>query len=128
MGRTASLGVAAGVSRPEPSVGVPIDLTSGSGRAVLWGIASEDLNVNLVSWPSGGGVDEHTNTARDVLVIVTSGQLAITIDDHRHALASQECIIIPKGSKRVLRAGNDGVRYLTVHWRRPPMTVDPPQR
>ena len=128
MGRTASLGVAAGVSRPEPSVGVPIDLTSGSGRAVLWGIASEDLNVNLVSWSSGDGVDEHTNAARDVLVIVTSGQLAITIDDHRHALASQECIIIPKAARGGLGAGEAGVRYLSLHWRRHPMQVDPPDR
>lgn len=116
------------MSAPEPGVGVPIDLTAGSGRAVLWGIASEDLNVNLVAWSQGEGVDEHCNTARDVLVIVTSGQLAVTIDDRRHVLGAEECIVIPKGSTRELRSGNAGVRYMTVHWRRPPMTVDPPTR
>lgn len=116
------------MTRSEPTVGMPIDLNTGSGRAVLWGLASEDLNVNMVAWAPGEGVDEHCNTARDVLVIVTSGQLVITIDEQRHEIETEQCIVIPKGSTRELRAGSAGVRYMTVHWRRPPMTVDPPRR
>ena len=33
--------------------GEPVELMGGNGRAVLWGVETGDLNVNLVSWPEG---------------------------------------------------------------------------
>lgn len=109
-----------------PGIGVPIDLATAAGRAVVWGLASEDLNVNLVAWPDGEGVDEHRNTARDVLIVVTSGDLAVTIDGATQFVSAGQCILIPKGAMRRLVAGAGGVRYLTVHWRRPGLTVERP--
>lgn len=96
----------------------PRSLTDGDGRAVLWGIATDDLNVNLVAWPAGDGVDSHTNGERDVLIVVVDGSAVVTVDGEDLAARAGECLMIAKGAERSIRAGADGVRYMTVHRRR----------
>lgn len=103
--------------------GEPIDLAAGAGRAVLWGLATDDLNVNLVAWPAGEGVGAHVNDARDVLIVVVAGALTVTIDDVPRSLPADSCLVIPKGAHRTLVAGAEGARYLTVHRRRPGIQV-----
>jgi quercetin dioxygenase-like cupin family protein len=83
------------------------------------GIASEELNATLVSWSAGTGPPEHINEDRDVLVVVLDGSATVRIDDEEHALARGEIAIVAKGRKRKITAGSDGVRYLSVHRRRP---------
>lgn len=108
----------------EPAApGVALDLRDGEGRAVLWGLASEDLNVNLVSWPAGDGVGEHRNATRDVLVVVTEGTLDVTIDEQTHGLVAPSAVVIPKGAARRFDA-RTAVRYLTAHRRREGITID----
>jgi len=104
----------------------PFSLTAGDGRAVLWGVATEDLNVNLVAWPAGEGVDEHRNAERDVLVIVVAGSATVTVDGRAQAVGDGECLVIPKGATRVIRAGDGGVRYMTVHRRREGLDITRP--
>jgi len=48
----------------------PLDM---EGRGTLWSIASDDLNANVLAWPPGGGVPEHTNDERDVLLVIVAG-------------------------------------------------------
>lgn len=36
--------------------GLPVDLRRACGIGPLWGLASEDLNATLLSWPAGDGV------------------------------------------------------------------------
>ncbi len=103
--------------------GVPIDLAEGAGRAVLWGLATDDLNVNLVAWPAGEGVGAHVNDARDVLLVVVAGALTVTIDGTPEPVDAGSCVVIPKGAHRTIVAGADGARYLTVHRRRPGIQV-----
>ena len=43
--------------------GEPVELMGGNGRAVLWGVETGDLNVNLVSWPEGDDVSAHRRRA-----------------------------------------------------------------
>lgn len=110
------------MSEPPP-VGVSIDLAAGQGRAVLWGLATDDLNVNLVAWPAGEGVDAHVNDARDVVLVVVDGELEVTIDEAAQTVCAGHCLVIPKGTRRTLRSVVDETRYLTVHRRRPPLTL-----
>lgn len=93
------------------------------GRAVLWGLATEDLNVNLVRWPAGEGVDAHTNGERDVLIVVLDGGGTVTVDGDDIEVSADQCLVIPRGTERVIRAGADGIRYLSAHRRRPPLTL-----
>ena len=84
-----------------------------------------DLNVNLVVLGAGERIDEHTNAALDVLVIVLGGQGVARVDGADVPLRPHDALLIPKGATRGIAAG-DGLRYMTVHVARPPMQIGPP--
>ena len=106
--------------------GEVVDLNAGAGSGPLWGMASHDLNATLLAWPAGHAVAEHVNSELDVLVVVLDGTATITIDDAGHALRAPATILIPRGTRRAIRAGDDGTRYLSVHRRRGPLQIAPP--
>lgn len=83
-----------------------------------WGAASEELNATVLAWPPGGGTPEHVNVERDVAVVVVAGSLELTLDGAEQTLRAGEAAIVPKGVRRTLTAGADGVRYATVHRKR----------
>jgi mannose-6-phosphate isomerase-like protein (cupin superfamily) len=95
------------------------------GGGPVWGEASEDLNATLLEWSEGAGTPEHVNDERDVLVFVVDGSATVTIDGDDRELAAGEAVIVPKGRRRSIGAGRGGVRYLSVHLRRPPLQIRP---
>ncbi|MGD9734788.1 MAG: hemerythrin domain-containing protein [Solirubrobacterales bacterium] len=108
-------------AEPErPGAQVVADLRTIAGRGVAWSAATPDLNVNLVVWPAGGGVGSHVNTERDVLLAVLDGSGTVEVDGEAHALTTGAAAIVPAGAERAVRAGPEGIRYLSVHLRRPP--------
>jgi quercetin dioxygenase-like cupin family protein len=92
-------------------------------RGAADGLASDELNVTALSWKAGYGPPEHVNGERDVLVVVLDGSATLTIDGEEHSLGRGEAAIITKGRKRKITACGDGVRYLSVHRRRPPLQI-----
>ncbi len=102
---------------------VVVDLGAGEGRGPLWGTASADLNATLLSWPPGEGTPEHANAERDVLVVVLAGSGTLLLDGVEHGLAAPCAVLVEKGARRRLVAGPTGIRYLTVHLRRPALSV-----
>jgi quercetin dioxygenase-like cupin family protein len=86
-------------------------------------LASEELNVTPLSWKAGSGPQEHVNQERDVLVVALDGSATLSIDGEQRELDRGETAIIAKGRKRKITAGGDGVRYLSVHRRRPPLQI-----
>jgi mannose-6-phosphate isomerase-like protein (cupin superfamily) len=99
------------------------DLRAGEGRGVAWSARSDDLNVNVVVWPPGAGVDPHVNSERDVLWIVLDGQGEAVVDGRAHQVAAGWGALVPAGCERAVRAGPTGLRYASVHLRRPPGIV-----
>ena len=99
------------------------DLLGSTGAGPLWGMASADLNATLLAWPPGHCVAEHINDELDVLLIVLEGGGAATVDRRDHTLTRGSALLIEKGSARTIRAGADGIRYLTVHRRRGPLRI-----
>jgi quercetin dioxygenase-like cupin family protein len=93
------------------------------GNGPIWGTASEDLNATLLTWREGEGPPEHVNDERDVLVVVLAGSATVSTDADECELAAGETMIIEKGRGRRITAGRDGVRYLSVHRRRPPLQI-----
>jgi quercetin dioxygenase-like cupin family protein len=89
----------------------------------VWGQASNELNATLLAWDAGQGPGEHVNTERDVFVFVYAGSVELTIDGEARLLEAGEGVIIAKGSRRRLTAGRNGVRYVSVHVRRPPLQI-----
>jgi mannose-6-phosphate isomerase-like protein (cupin superfamily) len=93
------------------------------GGGPTWGTASEDLNATLLSWGAGKGPLENVNAERDVLLVVLAGSATVTTDTDECELVAGETLIIAKGRRRKITAGRDGVRYLSVHRRRPPLHI-----
>ena len=95
-------------------------------EGVLWSYDGRDLNANIVAWGAGGGVAEHRGSEVDVVVVVLHGSLTVTVDDEIHTLGEGDVIAIPAGCRRMLTAGLGGVRYVTAHRRRAPLSVTNP--
>jgi quercetin dioxygenase-like cupin family protein len=101
-----------------------MDLLGLSGTGPVWGMASEDLNATLLVWPGGHELAEHTNEERDVLLVVLEGDVGVMVDGDEHALAEGNALLIERGRSRSLRAGAEGVRYLSVHTRRHGLQIE----
>ena len=93
------------------------------GRGPVWGTESEDLNATLLVWSAGDGPSEHVNDERDVLIFIVDGAATVTVDGQEHELVGAEALIVEKGRRRRLTAAQGGVRYLSVHLRRPPLQI-----
>jgi len=92
-------------------------------------LVSAELNVTPLAWPAGRGPEEHVNEERDVLVVVLEGSALVTVDGEERELGRGEATIVDRGRQRKITAGPNGVRYLSVHRRRPGLQVGrPPAR
>ena len=100
-----------------------LDLLGGTGTGPLWGMASNDLNATLLVWPPGHELVEDTNSELDVFLIVLEGGGVATVDEQEHALVPGSALLVQKGSSRAIRAGAEGVRYVSVHRRRGPLQI-----
>jgi mannose-6-phosphate isomerase-like protein (cupin superfamily) len=102
-----------------------VDLLAPAGRGPAWGTASDDLNATLLVWSAGEGPPEHVNDERDVFLLVLGGSAALDLDGRAHELRAGTAVLIAKGVVRRLVAGPEGVRYVSVHRRRPPLAISP---
>lgn len=102
-----------------------MDLLNAAGTGPVWGMASSDLNATLLVWPAGHELAEHTNTERDVLLVVLAGGGVATVDGREHDLTAGSALLVEKGTSRSIRAGDQGVRYLSVHTRRGALQIEP---
>jgi len=82
----------------------------------------------LLVWGAGGCPPEHVNAERDALLFVAEGSAGVIVDGEEHELAAGEALIIDKNRRRKITAGRGGVRYLSVHLRRPPLELRPPSK
>lgn len=109
----------------DASTDAVVDLLSPDGTGPLWGMASGDLNATLLAWPAGHELAEHTNAERDVLLVVLAGGGVATVDGRGHELTAGTALLVEKGTSRSIRAGDQGVRYLSVHTRRGALQIEP---
>jgi mannose-6-phosphate isomerase-like protein (cupin superfamily) len=107
----------------EPTAPV-VDLVGAPGESgPLWGAATEDLNATLMEWPSGGGVPERTNHARDLLFVVVAGSGRVVVAGQSHTVSPGRAVLVEKGQTFAVEAGPVGLRYLSVHLRRPGLEI-----
>jgi hypothetical protein len=111
------------IERPAPSQLYGLDNADVPRGGPVWGAASEDLNATPLAWGAGDGPTEHVNAERDVLIFVADGLATITVDGDERELAAGAALIIGKGRWQRITAGAGGVRYLSVHLRRPPLEI-----
>ncbi|MFE4449945.1 hypothetical protein [Streptomyces sp. NPDC056796] len=100
-------------------------------RGALWHLAEQgrELDANVVRLPPGAGVGEHQEDVLDVLLVVLAGAGSLrTGDGGTLDLVPTTVTWLPRTSRRSLEAGPEGLTYLTVHRRRPGLTVKPAVR
>lgn len=84
----------------------------------VWSLTSADLNVNLVRFAAGEGVEPHVNDEVDVLGIVVAGEGALVLEGREEPLRNGVAFFIPKGARRAIRATTAELVYITCHRRR----------
>jgi quercetin dioxygenase-like cupin family protein len=105
----------------------PVDLTAVDGDGgVVWSVAPDGLNANLVVLGPGQAIAEHRNDELDVLVVVVAGTATVTVDGVAHELSAATALLVPRGARRSVAPSAAGVRYLTVHRRRRGLDVTRP--
>jgi quercetin dioxygenase-like cupin family protein len=82
-----------------------------------------ELNATLLAWPPEHVLVEDAALELDVLLIVLDGSGTATVGDREHALVAGSALLVQKGRSRELRAGAEGLRYLSVHRRRGPLQL-----
>lgn len=93
-------------------------------KGTVWPLeGSEDLNANLVRFPSGDGVDEHVNDEVDVIFLGISGSGFVNVDGNDYRLSDGALVFVSKGLRRSTRSASDDFAYLTVHRRRGPLRL-----
>ena len=94
-------------------------------RGALWQLAEQgrEMDANLVRLPPGAEVGEHQEDVLDVLLVVVAGSGRVATGAEVLELAATTVLWLPRTSRRALVAGSDGLAYLTVHRRRPGLTI-----
>ena len=119
--------------RPQPSAERGVlaespELLGDAARAsdtILWRLTAErrQLDANLVRIASGDRVAEHAEADLDVLLCVTDGGGRLELEGRSQELRPGGVVWLPRGARRALSAGPDGLVYVTAHRRRPGMTI-----
>lgn len=97
------------------------------GPGILWRLqeSGRQLDANLVHLSAGSPVATHAEPDLDVLLIVVAGTGTLTTEQGSRTLASGVLVWLPRGSRRGLHADPGGLSYLTVHQRRPGLSIRP---
>ncbi|MFI9270720.1 cupin domain-containing protein [Kitasatospora sp. NPDC052896] len=94
-------------------------------RGALWRLTepARQLDANLIRLPAGAVVAEHRENDLDVLLLVVAGDGTLLDGARTVPLGAGALAWLPRAARRGLRAGPDGLVYLTVHRRRPGLAV-----
>ncbi|MFF9864713.1 cupin domain-containing protein [Streptomyces sp. NPDC013953] len=98
-----------------------------AATGALWRLAEpgRQLDANVVRIPPEQRVDPHTEPDLDVLLLVIAGEGDLVTTEGSRLLHAGSLTWLPHGCARGLVAGSRGLTYLTVHRRRPGMTIRP---
>jgi quercetin dioxygenase-like cupin family protein len=91
-------------------------------------LVGADLNVNLVRLGPHESIAAHINSEVDVLLVGVSGAGVVELESGDERLAVGNALYIPRTLRRAIRAGEQGLAYLTCHRRRAGLMPTPRTR
>lgn len=94
-------------------------------RGAVWRLDERErhLDANVIALPPGERIDEHVGPDEDVLLHVIAGSGTLRSGDDELELRVGAIVWLPRRSLRQFTAGGDGLRYLSVHRRKPGLRV-----
>ncbi|WP_372349189.1 cupin domain-containing protein [Streptomyces sp. KL116D] len=91
----------------------------------LWRLegAARQLDSNVIRLRPGARGDAYVESDLDVLLVVVEGHGTLHRAGTDEELAPGTLLFVPRGERRAVSAGEDGLVYVTAHRRRPGMTI-----
>ncbi len=90
-----------------------------SGAVFRLTMGNRDLDSNVIALPPDGTIGEHAGPDLDVLLHVIAGGGTLTTEGEQLDLVPGALVWLPRHSRRQFTAGPEGLRYLSVHQRKP---------
>jgi mannose-6-phosphate isomerase-like protein (cupin superfamily) len=87
----------------------------------VWALLTQDLALNLVTLAPGEAIEWHVNAEVDVLLVGIEGEGTVRVDRHDLALGPGIALVVPKGARRAIAAGDGPFSYLSCHRARKPL-------
>jgi quercetin dioxygenase-like cupin family protein len=66
----------------------------------IWSLNSEQLNINVLCFDTGEGIQPHINNEDDILIVIVEGEGALTLGDEDCPIRAGEATLIPRGVRR----------------------------
>ena len=85
--------------------------------------AERGLDANVIVLPAGDEIKAHTGPELDVLIVVLSGSGTLETAADPVTLTPGGIVWLPPRSRRRFVAGPDGLRYFSVHARKPGLSI-----
>lgn len=97
--------------------------TDASGA--VWRLTPEErgLDANIIRLPAGDEIARHIGPDIDVLILVLEGSGTLETADGDIPLTADALVWLPPRSQRRFIAGPEGLRYFSVHRRKPPLSI-----
>lgn len=95
----------------------------GGGAAWRLEPAARSLDANVIDLPAGDEIAMHEGPDLDVLIHVLAGGGAIETEGGFLALDTGKIVWLPQRAHRRFIAGPNGLRYFSVHQRKPGLTI-----
>ena len=98
------------------------DSTTGGS---IWQLepGARDLDANIIALPSHVEIGMHVGPNLDVLIIVLQGSGQLHTELSVIELEQGQLLWLPRNAHRRFVAGTDGLRYFTVHHRKPTLNI-----
>ena len=106
-------------------VGDAFAITDAGAAGAVWKLepAARGLDSNVIVLPAGDEIRRHMGPALDVLIVVLEGSGTLETPGHAIDLHPGAIVWLPPGSERRFLAGSGGLRYFSVHQRKPGLTI-----
>ncbi|HEX7353488.1 MAG TPA: DUF2249 domain-containing protein [Mycobacteriales bacterium] len=88
-------------------------------------MSHRQLDANVVCLRPDERISAHAEPRLDVLLHVLGGAGTLTTEVGSHDVHAGSLVWLPHGSRREVAAGPAGLTYLTVHTRRPGLSIQP---
>lgn len=102
------------------------DELTGDAAGAVWKltVAQRHLDANIIHLQPDTGIESHTGPDLDVLMHVLAGAGHLTNELEDIPLKQGALVWLPRQSRRSITAGPAGLSYLTVHPRRPGLSIN----
>jgi uncharacterized protein (DUF2249 family)/quercetin dioxygenase-like cupin family protein len=88
-------------------------------------VRERDLDSNVIRLAPDDGIDAHEGPDIDVIIHVVAGTGRLDTELDPVELTAGALVWLPRRSRRGFTAGSEGLTYLTVHQRKPALTLIP---